>query len=67
MGPMEEIFRDLPALEPGSVWLAGAGPGDPGLLSVLALHGLRQAEVIVYDALVERRILDTARPGVQLE
>ena len=67
MGHMEEIFRDLPALEPGSVWLAGAGPGDPGLLSVLALHGLRQAEVIVYDALVDSRILDIARPGVQLE
>ena len=67
MGHMEEIFRDLPALEPGSVWLAGAGPGDPGLLSVLALHGLRQAEVIVYDALVDSRILDLARPGVQLE
>jgi uroporphyrin-III C-methyltransferase len=64
---MEEIFRDLPVLEPGSVWLAGAGPGDPGLLSVLALHGLRQAEVIVYDALVDSRILDLARPGVQFE
>ncbi|HKF63329.1 MAG TPA: uroporphyrinogen-III C-methyltransferase [Dongiaceae bacterium] len=64
---MEEIFRDLPALEAGSVWLAGAGPGDPGLLSVLALHGLRQAEVIVYDALVDSRILDLARSGVQLE
>jgi len=67
MGGMEEIFRDLPALEAGSVWLAGAGPGDPGLLSVLALHGLRQAEVIVYDALVDSRILDLARSGVQLE
>jgi len=67
MGRMEEIIRDLPALESGSVWLAGAGPGDPGLLSVLALHGLRQAEVIVYDALVDNRILDLARPGVQLE
>ena len=64
---MEELFRDLPALEPGTVWLAGAGPGDPGLLSVLALHGLRQAEVIVYDALVDSRILDLAQPGVMLE
>jgi uroporphyrin-III C-methyltransferase len=64
---MEEIFRDLPALAPGSVWLAGAGPGDPGLLSVLALHGLRQAEVVVYDALVDGRILDLARPSTQLE
>src|SRR5262252_5292204 len=67
MGGMEEIFRDLPALEAGSVWLAGAGPGDPGLLSVLALHGLRQAEVIVYDALVDGRILDLAKPGAELE
>src|SRR5215471_11866541 len=66
-GAMEGIFRDLPALEPGSVWLAGAGPGDPGLLSVLALHGLRQAEVIVYDALVDGRILDLAKPGAELE
>ena len=64
---MEELFRNLPALEPGTVWLAGAGPGDPGLLSVLALHGLRQAEVIVYDALVDNRILDLAQPGVMLE
>jgi uroporphyrinogen III methyltransferase/synthase len=64
---MDELFRNLPALEPGTVWLAGAGPGDPGLLSVLALHGLRQAEVIVSDALVDNRILDLAQPGVMLE
>ena len=55
------------AWDGGIVYLVGAGPGDPGLLSVLALHGLRQAEVIVYDALVDSRILDLARPGVQLE
>src|SRR5262250_3159677 len=64
---MDRLYRKLPKLEPGSVWLAGAGPGDPGLMSVLALHGLRQAEAIVYDALVDSRILDLARPGVQLE
>jgi uroporphyrin-III C-methyltransferase len=64
---MDALLRDLPALEPGSVWLAGAGPGDPGLLSVLALHALRQAEVVVYDALVDKRILDLARPGALLE
>jgi uroporphyrin-III C-methyltransferase len=64
---MDELFRDLPALEPGSVWLAGAGPGDPGLLSVLALHGLKQAEVVVYDALVDPRILDLARLGALRE
>ena len=58
---------DLPALEPGSVWLVGAGPGDPGLLSVLALHGLGQADVVVYDALVDERVLRLARPGSALE
>jgi uroporphyrin-III C-methyltransferase len=53
----------LPEFEAGTVWLAGAGPGDPGLLSVLALHALGHADSVVYDALVDRRILDLARQG----
>jgi uroporphyrin-III C-methyltransferase len=55
----------LPDFSPGSVWLVGAGPGDPGLLSVLALHALGEADVIVYDALVDRRILDIAHPEAE--
>jgi uroporphyrin-III C-methyltransferase len=58
---------DLPAFEPGWVWLVGAGPGDPGLLSLYGLHALRHADVIVYDALVDTRILQMARPGAALE
>ena len=58
---------DFPDLAPGSVWLVGAGPGDPGLLSLLALHALRQAEVVVYDALVDQRILALARTGAELD
>jgi uroporphyrin-III C-methyltransferase len=58
---------DLPAFEPGWVWLVGAGPGDPGLLSLYGLHALRNADVIVYDALVDTRILQMARAGATLE
>src|SRR5690349_25098780 len=58
---------DAPVLAPGHVWLAGAGPGDPGLLTVDALAGLSQADVIVHDALVDRRVLALARPQARLE
>jgi uroporphyrin-III C-methyltransferase len=57
----------LPAFAPGSVWLVGAGPGDPGLLTLLALHGLQTADVIVYDALVDRRVLALKRREAALD
>ena len=58
---MIQIPFELPLFEPGSVWLTGAGPGEPGLLSVLALHGLQNADIVVHDALVPAELLQ-ARP-----
>ncbi|MDE0589719.1 uroporphyrinogen-III C-methyltransferase [Halocynthiibacter sp. C4] len=55
-----------PTLEPGWVWLCGAGPGDPGLLTLHGLNAIRQADVIVYDALVQSAILDWARDDAEL-
>ncbi len=59
-------FPALPDFPAGEVWLAGAGPGDPRLLTVLALHAIGQADDIVHDALVDRRVLDLRGDGAEL-
>ena len=50
----------------GSVWLVGAGPGDPGLLSLLAYKSIKKADVIFYDALLNEKILSLARSKARL-
>jgi uroporphyrin-III C-methyltransferase len=55
-----------PAFETGTVWLVGAGPGDPGLLTLHAVHALAAADVVLHDALVAPEILALA-PQARLE
>lgn len=47
---------------PGQVYLVGTGPGDPGLLTMRAVHVMQAAEVILYDRLVSDEILRLANP-----
>ncbi|CAK0767141.1 Uroporphyrinogen-III C-methyltransferase [uncultured Gammaproteobacteria bacterium] len=56
----------FPKFQPGWVWLAGAGPGDPGLLTLHTVHALGHAEVILHDALIDNRILALAAAGTEV-
>lgn len=67
IGSTTERGIALPAMEPGQVWLVGAGPGDPGLLTLHAVNALQQADVIVYDALVDEACLSLKNEQAVLE
>ncbi|WP_040577535.1 uroporphyrinogen-III C-methyltransferase [Methylopila sp. M107] len=51
----------MPPFPPGTVWLVGAGPGDPGLVTLQAAWALGQADAIYFDALVNAEVLRLAR------
>ena len=53
-------------MKTGKVYLIGAGPGDPGLLTLKGKRCLEEADVVIYDYLVDPRILAYARPEAEL-
>lgn len=58
--PRDELIR------PGEVWLVGAGPGDPDLLTRKAEKLIAAADVIFHDALVSTEVLELARPAARI-
>lgn len=58
--------RKLRASPGGRVFLVGAGPGDPELITVKAVKVLSEADVIIYDRLVPVELLEYAKPGAEL-
>lgn len=50
----------------GKVYLIGAGPGDPGLITVKGLECVKRADVIIYDYLANERLLECRRPDAEL-
>jgi uroporphyrin-III C-methyltransferase/precorrin-2 dehydrogenase/sirohydrochlorin ferrochelatase len=69
VGPADETAAPPDAgrrPRPGRVFLVGAGPGDPGLLTLKGKSCLEASDVVIYDALVDKRILEHARPGAML-
>src|SRR6476646_4846376 len=53
-------------LSRGRVYLVGAGPGDPGLLTMRGAECLRSADVVLYDYLASPELLSLTRPGAEL-
>ena len=68
--PIKKSVEDLyngadEGLRKGKVYLVGAGPGDPGLITVKGLECLRKGDVIIYDRLVDDRLLNEARSDAE--
>jgi len=58
--------RDGKVWMKGKVYLIGAGPGDPGLITLRGVKCLQEADVVIYDHLANPRLLSHAKPGAEL-
>lgn len=58
------VFDNPPLF--GRVYLVGAGPGDPGLISLKGIEYIKKADIIIYDRLVNKKFLDYARDNCKL-
>lgn len=63
---MAELLETSNTEQAGEAWLVGAGPGDPGLLTIRALQIMQTADVIVHDRLVSAEVLAVARRDADL-
>jgi uroporphyrin-III C-methyltransferase/precorrin-2 dehydrogenase/sirohydrochlorin ferrochelatase len=63
---IRQLVDDYPSVAEGSVHIVGAGPGDPRLLTVRALRVLQLADVVLYDRLVDDRIIECIGPRARL-
>lgn len=59
------LYQDIRCAVAGKVFLVGAGPGDPGLLTLKGRRCLERADVVIYDYLANPRLLDYARPEAE--
>ncbi|MFH1630171.1 MAG: SAM-dependent methyltransferase, partial [Pseudomonadota bacterium] len=60
------IINHRSSIQKGKVYLVGAGPGDPGLLTIKGKESISRADVVIYDYLANRSFLGYARDGAEL-